>query len=149
MLEFKEDKAIMEKESTRTMEMESTSHSITATSHSITPKDSNTHSSTTEIPITEKPVPQYGWVCPLCGRANAPFVRSCDCAGMPNTILGDLGIGGLIGYKYNFNTGETANDKHNYVGETANDTLTSQPISPNDTLLEQNIMERKKNKYGN
>ena len=23
--------------------------------------------------------PQQGWVCPLCGKANAPWAPSCDC----------------------------------------------------------------------
>ena len=22
---------------------------------------------------------QYGWVCPLCGRANAPWISQCPC----------------------------------------------------------------------
>ena len=79
------------------MEMETTK----SRDYSITSDDTPiyrpaTQTSTTEIPITEKPVPQYGWVCPLCGRANAPFVRSCDCAGTPNTALGDLEIDKLI-----------------------------------------------------
>lgn len=28
---------------------------------------------------------RYGWVCPLCGRANAPWVNQCPCK--PATIL--------------------------------------------------------------
>ena len=24
-------------------------------------------------------LPQQGWVCPLCGRANAPWVMTCPC----------------------------------------------------------------------
>lgn len=26
-----------------------------------------------------KPPMQYGWVCPKCGRVNAPWVSSCAC----------------------------------------------------------------------
>ncbi len=34
---------------------------------------------------------QYGWVCPLCGKANAPWNRDCSCANaipkfVPNRI---------------------------------------------------------------
>ena len=28
---------------------------------------------------------QVGWVCPLCKRANAPWVRQCDCKEAVNT----------------------------------------------------------------
>lgn len=27
---------------------------------------------------TSKPV-QYGWICPVCGRGNAPFTSTCPC----------------------------------------------------------------------
>ena len=30
-----------------------------------------------ETPI--KPLRQYGWVCPICGRVNAPWMSSCSC----------------------------------------------------------------------
>lgn len=26
-----------------------------------------------------EPPKQYGWVCPLCGRANAPWLNQCPC----------------------------------------------------------------------
>ena len=26
-----------------------------------------------------EPQKQYGWVCPLCGRANAPWLNQCPC----------------------------------------------------------------------
>lgn len=28
---------------------------------------------------TINPPRQYGWVCPLCGRANAPWLSQCPC----------------------------------------------------------------------
>ena len=31
-------------------------------------------------PITVEPI-NYGWVCPRCGRANAPWVSQCGCQG--------------------------------------------------------------------
>ena len=34
---------------------------------------------TTSTSYTINPPRQYGWVCPLCGRANAPWVSQCSC----------------------------------------------------------------------
>ena len=34
-------------------------------------------------PNKEPVFKQYGWVCPLCGRANAPWISQCPC--MPTT----------------------------------------------------------------
>ena len=33
---------------------------------------------------TINPPKQYGWVCPLCGRANAPWVSQCPCKPLKN-----------------------------------------------------------------
>ena len=33
-------------------------------------------------PITVEPI-NYGWVCPRCGRVNAPWVSQCNCTGSP------------------------------------------------------------------
>jgi hypothetical protein len=27
---------------------------------------------------------QYGWLCPACGRGNAPLAQSCSCKGWPS-----------------------------------------------------------------
>lgn len=27
----------------------------------------------------EEPVKTYGWICPKCGKVNAPFARDCNC----------------------------------------------------------------------
>ena len=32
------------------------------------------------VPPVKPPV-QYGWVCPKCGRVNAPWVSQCGCQG--------------------------------------------------------------------
>ncbi len=46
-------------------------------------------------PTTPKPPPppappspmREGWVCPVCGAGNAPWVAQCPCAGMgPGTV---------------------------------------------------------------
>lgn len=37
---------------------------------------------------TSTPITQYGWVCPKCGRVNAPWKGTCDCSkgvATPNT----------------------------------------------------------------
>ena len=34
------------------------------------------------------PVIRQAWVCPLCGRANAPHVDRCDCIEPPDTEAG-------------------------------------------------------------
>lgn len=31
----------------------------------------------------EEPLKLYGWICPFCGRGNAPFSSCCPCAGPP------------------------------------------------------------------
>ena len=32
-------------------------------------------------PITTTAPMAYGWVCPRCGRVNAPWTSQCDCSG--------------------------------------------------------------------
>ncbi len=27
----------------------------------------------------EEPIKLYGWICPKCGKVNAPFNRECNC----------------------------------------------------------------------
>lgn len=36
-------------------------------------------------PIYEKPkvFKNYGWVCPNCGRGNAPWTNTCPCIPLP------------------------------------------------------------------
>lgn len=33
------------------------------------------------IKMTQMSKPEEGWLCPRCGRVNAPWVRQCDCTG--------------------------------------------------------------------
>ena len=38
-------------------------------------------------PITVEPI-NYGWVCPCCGRVNAPWAAQCSCSGKKdNTFI--------------------------------------------------------------
>ena len=42
--------------------------------------DSKTTSTSGSYTINMGELPkQYGWVCPLCGRANAPWLSQCPC----------------------------------------------------------------------
>lgn len=36
-------------------------------------------STTGTASYTINPPRQYGWICPLCGRANAPWLNQCPC----------------------------------------------------------------------
>ena len=47
--------------------------------------DSTTTSTSKTYTINEQPkvFKQYGWVCPLCGRANAPWISQCNCSASP------------------------------------------------------------------
>jgi hypothetical protein len=38
---------------------------------------------TTTTPVTGGTVQQTGWLCPACGRGNAPFVSLCPCKPWP------------------------------------------------------------------
>lgn len=44
-----------------------------------------TSTGTASYTYTINPPRQYGWVCPLCGRANAPWMSQCTCK--PVTVL--------------------------------------------------------------
>ncbi|MFA5054150.1 MAG: hypothetical protein WC565_08835 [Parcubacteria group bacterium] len=56
---------------------------------------------------------QYGWVCPLCGKVNAPWVASCDCVKKPGKSHIGNPITGTITYlgdtPYTFTATSTAN----------------------------------------
>ena len=43
------------------------------------PTSNTTKSYTASINTTESNNIQYGWVCPKCGRVNAPWKDHCDC----------------------------------------------------------------------
>ena len=38
-------------------------------------------STSTSYTINSTPPTEYGWACPRCGRVNAPWKSTCDCAG--------------------------------------------------------------------
>ena len=38
-------------------------------------------STTSTGTYTINPPRQYGWVCPICGKVNAPWLSQCPCAG--------------------------------------------------------------------
>jgi len=38
---------------------------------------------TTTTPVTGGTVQQTGWLCPACGRGNAPLNMTCPCKGWP------------------------------------------------------------------
>ena len=55
--------------------------------------DSTTTTSTSKTyTINEHPkvFKQYGWVCPLCGRANAPWISQCPCQPTVTTWTGPI-----------------------------------------------------------
>ena len=48
-------------------------------------KKENRKDSTSDDYITFPTMPNtysYGWICPVCGRGNAPYVKTCPC--IPN-----------------------------------------------------------------
>jgi len=54
----------------------------TSTSTPIDPEPSRTAIDTTPTPV----VGIYGWICPLCGRGNAPFTSTCPCIPPPPIV---------------------------------------------------------------
>jgi hypothetical protein len=34
--------------------------------------------------VTPSTPVQYGWLCPACGRGNAPLAQTCSCKGWPS-----------------------------------------------------------------
>ena len=53
----------------------------TKTTDKVQVGDSTTGTSTsTTYKVSSSPI-EYGWVCPKCGRANAPWKSFCDCSG--------------------------------------------------------------------
>lgn len=38
-----------------------------------------TSTGTASYTYTINPPRQYGWICPLCGKANAPWLNQCPC----------------------------------------------------------------------
>ena len=41
----------------------------------------STTTTSTSTTVRTPPPTEYGWVCPKCGRANAPWKSFCDCSG--------------------------------------------------------------------
>lgn len=43
-------------------------------------KNTTTTTPSTTQTINQPAIYQYGWVCPKCGRVNAPWKGTCDCS---------------------------------------------------------------------
>lgn len=41
---------------------------------------------TQEKKINNKKFYNFGWICPVCGRGNAPFTKTCSCIPIDNEI---------------------------------------------------------------
>lgn len=50
--------------------------------------------------------PQQGWICPKCGRVNAPWLPCCDC-----TVSQTTGTAGNSSVPYIVKTSSTSTEK--------------------------------------
>ena len=43
-----------------------------------------------DMPVPDSFGQQYGWICPVCGKGLAPWVRECSCVNNNNNTMNDI-----------------------------------------------------------
>ena len=88
---------------------------LTPNTITITPQSTETITSKQTQGAAAAPSISYGWVCPICGKVHAPWVKECDCNGvLPKTNT----AGPLPGLDYPHYSGTKPNWHYDSCGST-------------------------------